>query len=55
MSDELAEILEWFEVGEVDVDEAVVKYEQAMHLINKMEKYLKNTENIIKKISTKKL
>lgn len=53
MNTELAEIIEWFESGKVNLDEAVVKYEQALVLIAEIEKYLKTAENKIKKISTK--
>lgn len=53
MSEELADVLAWFEQDNIDIDEAVDKYELALKLINDMEKYLKETENKIKKISTK--
>ncbi len=52
LSDELAEIMDWFESGEVDLDAAVIKYKQATELISKLEKYLKTAENEIKKITT---
>lgn len=51
MSDDLAQILAWFEQEEIDIDEAVDKYDAALKLIDDMEKYLKQTENKIKKIS----
>jgi len=51
MSEELAELMAWFESEEVDLDEAVNKYKQAMDLIAQMEAYLKSAENKIKKIS----
>lgn len=50
LSDELADILEWFESEAVNIDEAIPKYEQAIKLIAEMEAYLKNAENKIKKI-----
>lgn len=53
MNEELAELLAWFEGEEVDLDQAVVKYEQAMRLLADMEAYLKTAENKIKKISAK--
>ena len=53
LSAELAEIMEWFEGGEVDLDEALVKYQQASQLVEQMEKYLKTAANKIKKINTK--
>jgi exodeoxyribonuclease VII small subunit len=53
MSDELAELMAWFESRDVDIDEAVNKYEQAMELIGQMEEYLKTAENKIRKVSLK--
>jgi exodeoxyribonuclease VII small subunit len=54
MSKRLEEIMLWFESGEVDVDEAIKKYEEATKLLDEMEKYLKTAGNKIKKISAKK-
>lgn len=53
MSEDLAELMAWFESEHVDLDEAVVKYEQAVKLLDEMEKYLKTAENKIKKIAAK--
>jgi exodeoxyribonuclease VII small subunit len=53
MADELTRLIDWFESDEVDLDEAVVKYEQAVSLLQKMEDYLKTAENKVKKISAK--
>ena len=53
MSAELMEIIEWFESDQVNLDEAIVKYEQALALIAEIENYLKTAENKVKKISTK--
>ncbi len=53
MSAELAEVVGWFESNEVDLDEAIAKYEQALALISEIEKYLKTAENKIIKITTK--
>lgn len=50
MSAELATILEWFENSEIDVDEALVKYEEATKLLVEMEKYLETAQNKIRKI-----
>lgn len=50
LSDELAQLMEWFESGNVDLDEAIVNYQKAMKLIGELEDYLKNAENEIKKI-----
>ena len=54
MSEELDNILTWFESGDVDLDEAVKKYEQAQKLLDEMEKYLKTAENKIRKIAAVK-
>jgi exodeoxyribonuclease VII small subunit len=55
LSAELAEIIAWFENGEADLDEAIVKYEQASKLIKQLEDYLKTTENKIEKITLTEL
>ncbi len=51
LSQELDEILLWFESDEVDLDQAVAKYQEAMQLIQQMEKYLKTAQNKIRKVS----
>jgi exodeoxyribonuclease VII small subunit len=53
MATELDQIMQWFESGDIDIDEAINKYEEARKLIVEMEIYLKTAENKIKKISTK--
>ncbi len=53
MSAELSAIIEWFESDKVNLDEAIVKYEQALTLIAEIENYLKTAENKVKKITTK--
>jgi exodeoxyribonuclease VII small subunit len=53
MSAELANVLAWFDEADIDLDEAVKKYEQASLLLDEMENYLKTAENKIKKIKTK--
>ena len=53
MNEELAEVLAWFESEQVDLDQAVAKYEQAMNLIAAMEDYLQTAEVKIKKITEK--
>jgi exodeoxyribonuclease VII small subunit len=54
MAEQLDQIMAWFESGDLDIDEAVNKYEEATKLLEQMEKYLKTAENKIKKITTKK-
>lgn len=41
---ELDAIMAWFESGNVQIDEALAKYEQAEALINELESYLKDTK-----------
>jgi exodeoxyribonuclease VII small subunit len=53
MASELDQIMQWFESGDIDIDEAINKYEVARKLIVEMEKYLKTAENKIKKISSR--
>ena len=53
LNDQLTSLLDWFETGDVNLDEAAAKYEEALKLINQMEEYLKTAENKIKKISAK--
>ncbi len=53
MNDELAELMAWFESEHVDLDQAVAKYEEAMKLLEQMQKHLKTAEINIKKISAK--
>ncbi len=50
---ELDEILMWFETENIDLDEAVVKYQQARQLVAEIEKYLDHTENKVKSIKAK--
>jgi exodeoxyribonuclease VII small subunit len=53
LSDELSQLIEWFESESVSLDEAVEKYEQAMELLKLMEERLKSAENKVKKIAVK--
>jgi exodeoxyribonuclease VII small subunit len=54
MAEHLDQIMLWFESDDIDIDEAVKKYEEAVKLLDEMEKYLKTAENKIRKITTKK-
>jgi exodeoxyribonuclease VII small subunit len=51
LSEELNQLIDWFEGDAVNLDEAVDKYEQAMALLKRMEEHLKTAENKVKKIS----
>lgn len=53
LSAELAEIIDWFEGEEVDLDEALEKYEQAARLMAELEQYLKTAENKVRRITAK--
>lgn len=52
LSDELAQLMERFEGGDVDLEEAIENYQKAIKLIGQLEDYLKTAENKIKKITT---
>lgn len=51
LSDELAELLAWFEAGDVELEEAIENYKKATELIKQMEDYLQNAQNEIKKLT----
>ncbi|MEK7472140.1 MAG: exodeoxyribonuclease VII small subunit [Patescibacteria group bacterium] len=53
LKDELDALLDWFESSDVDVDEALVKYDQAAKLITELEKKLADAELVVKKLSKK--
>lgn len=53
LSEELNQLIDWFESEAVNLDEAVEKYEQAMALLNQMEDHLKTAENKVRKISVR--
>lgn len=47
---ELDELLMWFENDDIDVDEAIDKYEQAIKLTKQLETYLKQAQNKVLKL-----
>ncbi len=47
---ELDELLLWFESEQIDIDEAVKKYEAGQKLVEQLQNRLKNAENVIKKM-----
>lgn len=53
MADELNGLIDWFESDDVNLDDAVDKYEEAMMLLEQMENYLKSAENKVNKIAAK--
>lgn len=44
---ELDELLSWFDQEDLDIDEAVKKYEAAMAVTKKIETYLQDAQNKI--------
>jgi exodeoxyribonuclease VII small subunit len=53
MADELNQLVSWFESDQVNLDQAVAKYEQALQLLEQMETYLRSAQNKVKKIAVK--
>lgn len=51
MSDELESIVADLQQDDIDVDEAMQKYERGLELIKQLEKYLKTAENKIEKLN----
>ena len=47
---ELSEILDWFESGEVDIEQALAKYDRADELLKAIDSYLSDAKA---KITTK--
>lgn len=52
---EIEEINDWFQSEEIDLDEALQKYEKGMELINKCKGRLKEAENRFEEIKKKYL
>ena len=50
---EIEEINEWFQSEEIDLDEALQKYEKGMDLINKCKERLREAENKFEEIKKK--
>ena len=51
LQSQLDEILAWFEQENVDLEEAVTKYQQGTKLVALLQERLKTAENTIKKIT----
>lgn len=48
---ELSEILDWFEAGEVDIEQALAKYDRADELLKAIDAYLNDAKaKIVTKI-----
>jgi exodeoxyribonuclease VII small subunit len=50
---EIEEINKWFQKEDIDLDEALKKYERGMELIEKCKKRLKEVENKFEEIKKK--
>ena len=50
LTQELEQIIAWFESGDVDLDQAVEKFEQGMKISKEIKKRLEVTEQKIKKL-----
>ncbi len=50
---EIEEINEWFQTEEIDLDEALSKYERAVELIGKCKERLEKSKNKFEKIKDK--
>lgn len=47
---ELENLLIELQSGELDIDEAVKKYQRGMEIVKALQKYLKEAENKVKKV-----
>ncbi len=54
LREELDELLAWFDQDQLDVDEALKKYEAATKLADQLEAYLQTAENSIQKLTQQK-
>lgn len=52
---EIEEINEWFQGEDIDLDEALKKYERGMELVEKCRERLRHTENSFEEIKQKYL
>ena len=50
LNEELETILEVLQSGDLDIDEAVNKYERGMEIVKDLQKYLKEAENKVTKV-----
>lgn len=50
---ELQQILDWFESADFNIDEAPVKYQQAMKMIQQIKDRLTTAQNQVEKIKQK--
>ncbi len=50
LSTELDALMTELQSGELDIDEAVKKYQRGMEIVKELQKYLKEAENKVKKV-----
>ena len=50
LNNELGEILVELQSVDVDIDQAIEKYQRGMTIISELEEYLKKSENLITKL-----
>lgn len=50
---DLQKTVEWFEKGEVDLEEGIKKFEDGLKLVCELKKYLQTVENKVKQIKEK--
>ena len=50
LNEELETILEVLQSGDLDIDEAVNKYERGIEIVKDLQKYLKEAENKVTKV-----
>lgn len=51
--EELEQIVDWFESSDVDIDQAISKFERGMELAASLEKQLADTETKVEEITRK--
>ena len=54
LQDELEMLLAWFESSEVDVDQAMTKFQEGQEIIGELKKRLDEAELVITKLKTSK-
>ena len=50
LSQELEEILDKLQSGDLDIDDAIKQYEQEMAIVQQLQDYLKQAENKVTKV-----
>lgn len=52
LSAELDDVLDSLQSADLDIDDAVAKYERGMQIVKELEAYLQTAENKVKKIKS---